>query len=98
MSPLEPEHADAQQAVPAQLVVEAGWHRAEILADDNGARAPRFERDQAHQVIEWETHIRALGRTRAMGDQPQTRQTSAWSMRSPPAWPNVARSISIKAR
>ena len=45
-----------------QAVAKAGRHGAEVLADDDGAVAMRFQRDQAQQVVERIGEIGALGR------------------------------------
>ncbi|KAG1241878.1 hypothetical protein G6F68_016455 [Rhizopus microsporus] len=69
----EPQHIHAQQPVVFKLGVEALRHGAQVLADDQRAVQPGFQRRQPQQLRQRVVQVGAVLRPGAIGDQPHPR-------------------------
>ncbi len=72
--PFEPQHVDAHHPARGQRRVERLRHRAEVLADDDGALPPRFDRHEPQQVVQRIGQVGARRGRRAGRHQPHPRQ------------------------
>ncbi len=70
----EPQHVDAHHPARGQCRVERLRHRAEVLADDDGALPPRFDRHQPQQVVQRIGQVGARRGRRTGWHQPHPRQ------------------------
>ena len=71
---LEPQHLHAEDAGLLHPAMEALRQGAEILADDDGPVAVRFEGEQAHQVVDRIAQVGALARAGAARHDPEPLQ------------------------
>ena len=71
---LEPQHAVGEHGGRVEPLAKPLRHGAEVLADDEAARAPAFQRQRAEEILERVAHVRAFGRRGAVGHPEEARE------------------------